>query len=345
MNDDAASKALDLIYGRWRSQILYSGAELGVFDRLSRSVSKQSDAVAAELRVDQALLYRLMRALASIGVLAEDGSRGFSNTEVGELFRSDRPDSLRYRVLVAEGPEHYAIWKHLPAMIRDGKQDGFLREFGKPVFEYAQAHSSYRQAFDLGMTGYSAVQSNLALEALQDYDFANVRTICDIGGGQGHLVCALLQAHPHLSGLVFDLAEVFNDCSQLWATKLGLESRCIYIGGNMFGQLPAADLYILKMILHDWNDQECIGILSRIRKDSSETSRVLVIEHIVPSPNESHLAKLFDIHMMCWGPGRERTETEYAQLFQAAGWKHTGSWYPMNRIMGVVEGRPSSVPL
>jgi Dimerisation domain len=130
---EAAEKVIDLIYGRWRSQILYAGVELGVFDHVATNCSRQADAVAAEIGADEKLLYRLMRALASLGLLVEDDSRGFASSETGELLRSDHPQSLRYRALSAEGPEHYAIWKHLPDMIKDGKQDGFVREFGAPA--------------------------------------------------------------------------------------------------------------------------------------------------------------------------------------------------------------------
>src|SRR6516165_10940715 len=131
---EAADEVIDLIYGRWRSQILYAGVELGVFDHLASNSSKQAQTLATELHVDSSLLYRLMRALASLGLLVENESRGFATSEAGELLRSDHPRSLRHRVLVAEGPEHYAIWKHLPDIIRDGKQDGFSREFGVRAF-------------------------------------------------------------------------------------------------------------------------------------------------------------------------------------------------------------------
>jgi hypothetical protein len=336
---EVTTEVFDLIYGRWRSQILYAGVELGVFDHLTSNCSKQVEAVATELHVDAPFLYRLLRALASLGLLVERDSRGFATSEAGELFRSDHPQSLRYRVLVAEGPEHYAIWKHLPDIIRDGKQNGFLREFGAPAFEYARTNTRYRRVFDRGMTGHSAAQSHLVLEALRDYDFSSVRTICDVGGGHGHLICALLNAHPHLSGFVLDLPEVFSDLSHLWASKLGVEDRCTYVGGDMLKKVPPADLYSLKMILHDWNDQECIEILSNLRSARSCNGRVFIIEQIVPGPNEPHFAKLFDIHMMCWGTGRERTEGEYVGLLGAAGWKYYRAWYPSNRAIGIIEGR------
>ncbi len=336
--DGAADRIVDLIFGRWRSQILYAGAALGVFDHLASAEAKDAETLAAEIGVHSGLLYRLLRALASLGLLVESNSRSFSTSKAGELLRSDHPQSLRYMALLEEGPEHYALWKHLPDMIRDGRQNAFVREFGAMAFEYARRDSGYGRIFNQAMTSYSAVQSGLILEALRDYDFSSIRTLCDVAGGHGHLVCALLKANPHLSGIVLDLPEVVNDSSQLWATKLGLGDCCEYVGGDMFKEIPTADAYMLKLILHDWNDQECVQILSNIRKAASSKGRVFIIEHIVPGPDAPHFAKLFDIHMMCWGTGRERTEGEYARLLEAARWKYVGSWYPSNRMMGVIEG-------
>ncbi len=327
-----------MIFGRWRSQILYAGAALGVFDHLATGEAKNAETLAAELGVNSGLLYRLLRALASLGLLAESSSRSFSISKAGELLRSDHPQSLRYIALLAEGPEHYALWKHLPDMIRDGRQNAFVREFGVMAFEYTRRNSGYRRIFNQAMTSYSVADSGLVLEALRDYDFSNIRTLCDVGGGHGHLICAVLKAHPHLSGVVLDLPEVVSDSSQLWATKLGLGDRCAYVGGDMFKQVPDADAYLLKRILHDWNDQECVQILSNIRRAASGKGGVFIIEHIVPGPDTPHFAKLFDIHMMCWGTGRERMEGEYARLLEAAGWKCVGSWYPSNRLIGVIEG-------
>jgi hypothetical protein len=175
------------------------------------------------------------------------------------------------------------------------------------------------------------------LEALRDYDFADIRTICDVGGGQGHLLCQLLKAHPHLAGIIFDLPAVLDHTNELLPAKLGLEHRCTYVTGDMFEAVPTADAYTLKMILHDWNDEECVRILSNIRGAALHNARVFIIEYVVPGPETPHIAKLFDLHMMCWGTGRERTEDEHAALLSAAGWRFVRSWYPSNRLMGVIE--------
>ncbi len=335
---DAVEQVMDLIFGRWRSQTLYAGAELGVFDHLDRTTAKGAVRLAEEMGVDAALLYRLLRAITATGLLTENNSREFMLTAQGELLRSDNPQSLRPMARLAEGPQHYALWKHLPAMVRDGRQNAFVREFGMMAFDYARANEDYGERFKQGMSGYSAVQSALAIEALQGCDMSAIRTFCDVAGGHGHLMCAILQAYPHMCGVVLDQPDVVCDRHELWAFRLGLDDRCRYIAGNMFREVPAADAYSLKMILHDWNDDECVAILSSVRRSASKQARVFIVEHIVPGPETAHLSKLFDIHMMCWGTGQERTEAEYQQLLKSAGWRAAGSHYPANRAIGIIQG-------
>lgn len=335
---NAADQVIDLIFGRWRSQTLSAGAELGIFDRLDSGIPKTSDRLASELGVDGTLLYRLLRAQAAIGLLTEDTSKGFVLTAAGDLLRTAHPQSLNPMARLEEGPQHYALWKHLPAMVRDGKQNAFVREFGRMAFDYALENPDYAERFKQAMTSYSAVQSSLVLEALRDHDFSRIHTFCDVAGGYGHLMCALLQAHPDMAGIVFDLPDVVEDVDQLWASKLGLQARCRHVGGDMFESVPSADAYSLKMILHDWNDGECIEILSNIRKAATGAARVFIVEHVVPEHDVPHFSKLFDIHMMCWGTGQERTEAQYKRLIEDAGWKASGCYYPANRLMGVIVG-------
>jgi hypothetical protein len=334
----ASEQVMDLIFGRWRSQTLSAGTELGVFDHLDKRRAKTAQTLAAELGADPSLLYRLLRAQAAIGLLEEDSSRRFLLTDEGELLRSDHPQSLKPMVRLEEGPQHYALWKHLPAMVRDGKQNAFIREFGCMAFDHAHESQDYAERFKQAMTSYSVVQSSLVLEALRAYDFSGIRTFCDVAGGYGHLMCALLLANPGLRGIVLDLPEVVEDVHELWATKLALQQRCQYMAGDMFEAVPKADAYSLKMILHDWNDAECIKILSNIRKAASAPAQVFVVEHVVPEHNVSHFSKLFDIHMMCWGTGQERTEAQYLALLERAGWTPAGSYYPANGQMGVITG-------
>ena len=330
-------KTLDIIFGRWRSQVLYVGVKLGVFDCATSNPKNASD-IAKELNLDNKLAYRLLRALGSLGLLKEGVNHDFSITGEGEFLRRDNPQTLRGIALLEEGHEHYALWKHLHNMIKDGKQNAFPREYGKKLFEFTDSNPPYRKVFDEAMSSYSSIQTTWISEALDRYDFSNVNCVCDVGGGQGHLLCSLLVKYPHLNGIVLELESAIKNKEFLWAGKMGLEDRCKYTAGNMFNDVPAADAYIMKMILHDWSDDECVKILSNIYNASPKRGTVLIAEHLVPRPDIPHFSKIFDIHMMCVATGSERTIDEYAQLLKSAGWKHANTSHSRSGLMGVVVG-------
>ena len=331
-------KTLDIIFGRWRSQILYAGVKLGIFDCVT-SVPKNATYIANELKLDYALTYRLLRALASLGLLRQELNHDFSITAQGELLRKDHPQTLRGIILLEESPEHYAIWKHLPDMIIDGKQDAFIREYGQKIFEYADRNPQYAKVFNQAMNSYSRIQTAFVSEALDGYDFSNIHHICDVGGGQGHLLCNLLQKYPHLKGSILELGSVTRNKDLLWASKMGLDERCTYVIGDMFNEVPPADAYIMKMILHDWSDDECVKILSNIHRSSPNEGKVFIVEHLIPVPEIPHFSKFFDIHMMCVASGRERTIEEYTILLERSGWKHANTFHPRSGLMGVIEGK------
>ena len=344
MSDHNQEKTADIIFGRWKSQILYTGVRLGVFDSIKSDVKSTSD-IADELGLDDKLVYRLLRALSSMDFLREEpDSSGFSITPQGELLRKDNPQTLRGVILLEEGPEHYAIWKHLPAMIKDGKQNAFVREFGCKLFEYRDRNSDYAEVFNQAMSSYSSAQTTWVLEALGSYDFSNIHHICDIGGGTGHLLGNLLVKYPHMKGTVLELESVISEKELLLAPKLRVSERCSYVSGDMFssGQVPSADAYIMKMILHDWSDEECINILSNIHRTSPEHARLFIAEHLIPGPDKPHFSKLFDVHMMCVASGKERTIDEYSTLLKQSGWKYVQTLHPHNRSgVEVIEGNKS----
>jgi hypothetical protein len=333
-----AERVIDLIFGRWRSQILAAGTELGIFDHLDADAPKDARELAVATGLDRDMLYRLLRAQTSLGLLSEDAAGGFVLTGMGDLLRSSHPGSLAAMARLEEGPQHYALWKHLPAMVKDGAQNAFMREFGRTAFQHAKLDPDYALRFDQAMTSYSAAQSVQVIEALRATDLSNAKVFCDVAGGHGYMTCAILDAYPHLRGIVFDLPDVMADIDSLWARKLGIEARCDHVGGDMFKEIPQADAYGLKMILHDWNDDECVTILRNIRHGAGGPARVFIMEHVVPAPDVPHFAKLFDIHMMCWGTGKERTEAEYAELLLRAGWRYMDSHYAPGSIMGVIQG-------
>jgi O-methyltransferase domain/Dimerisation domain len=220
---DASAKVIDLIFGRWRSQILYAGVKLGVFDALAHG-SESAVSVASALNVDAGLLYRLMRALGSLGLLHEDTSRTFSLTPMGELLCRDHPLTLRGITLLIEGPEHYAAWKHLPALISDGQQNAFVREFGQPQFDYAVQTPGYGAVFNEAMSSYSNIDTRLVLEALEPYDFSGISHLCDVGGGHGHSLCSLLTMYP-CSSCSPDGNGLWRNMLACWRKRVGGTGR------------------------------------------------------------------------------------------------------------------------
>ena len=197
MSNYPKSMLTELIFGRWKSQILYAGVKLGVFETLQQG-SRTAAQITGELGLDRVIGYRLLRALGSIGLLSEREGENFELSTQGRYLLKEHQESFRGMALLEEGPEHYALWKHLPDMVRDGKQNAFVREFGRMAFEHADQDANYGEVFNEAMSSYSAVQTQSAVEALQGFDWRSVQMVCDIGGGHGHLLCGFLREHPQL---------------------------------------------------------------------------------------------------------------------------------------------------
>lgn len=335
---DNIDHVIDLIFGRWRSQILYAGVELGVFEVVGE-YPKHTVEIADQLDIDREKAYRLLRALGSLGLLEETDDRQFSITSAGGLLQEEHPGSLRGIALLEEGPTHYALWKHLPDIVSEGGPHGFQREFGHDVFEHREADSGYAQVFNEAMTSYSRMESGMVAALLDGIDFDGFDYVCDVGGGHGHLLCSLIQDTTSVEGAVLELPNVVEDEAQHWHEPMGLTNRVHFVAGDFFEDVPTADAYLLKHILHDWNDDECVEILSTIREAAPKHASIFNCEFVVPDPDLSHLAKLFDIHMMVAATGRERTEAEYADLFESAGFEHVETHRSEEIPMAIVEGR------
>jgi hypothetical protein len=146
-----------------------------------------------------------------------------------------------------------------------------------------------------------------------------------------------------MRGSILELISLIKNKDLLWPSKMSVDDRCMYIEGDMFREVPSADAYIMKMILYDWNDDECVKILSNIKGScSSPDGKVFIVEHLITEPEKPHFSKLFDIHMMCWGTGRERTVNEYSMLLEQSGWEYIQTYYPQSGLIGVIEGAKAS---
>lgn len=340
--DRLVARATDLIGTDklWSGQLLYAAVQLGVIDRVGDDPIEAS-AVADGLDLHADNCYRFLRALSHFGVLEEDRDRRFTLTSLGELFRADHPNSVRHLLLVDRSPEWVLPMLHLEDIVREGGPTGFVREFGLEFFEYLEEHPSFSEVFNDHMTKRSQRETDLVLEALDEYDFSAVSDVCDVGGGHGYLVCRLLDTYPHLDGTVLERPTVIAEEDRLWAPKLGVADRCTYEVGDMFRAVPAADAYLMKFILHDWNDDDCFRILSTVREAAPPDGRLFVIEAVVPGPNEPHFAKRLDMTMLVHVGGRERTEAEYADLLERAGWSLETRWTPEEGPISVLEAAVS----
>lgn len=334
---DAHAHVTELIFGRWRSQTLYAGVEVGVFDVVGEH-PRHAIEIADMLDLDRDHGYRLLRALGSLGLLEESGDRRFSVTPAGELLQADHPKSLQGVARLEEGPTHYAIWKHLPDVVRDGDENGFHREFGHSVVDHMEADEEYAARFTESMTSLSRMESAWVRSIFADVDTSGFGHLCDVGGGHGHLLCTMLQDEPGVEGTVLERPAVVEGEEQHWHDRLGLSDRVEFVSGDFFEAVPAADAYLMKHILHGWTDEECVGILSTVRDAAPPDGRLFVCELVVPGPEQPHLGKLMDVHMMVSASGRERTEEEYADLFDRAGFEHVETHRTEDVPMAVVEG-------
>jgi hypothetical protein len=249
----------EIVFGRWKSQITHSAVELGLFEILSLDEPKTSLEVATEAKLDKFMVFRLMRAVAGLGLLThtQDESKSnleaeFSLTPAGALLREDHQQSMAGIVLLENGKHHYQAWRHLSDLVRDGKnsQDGFVREHGLPLFDFAQKDDAYGKIFNNAMKSFSHIQAQSVFDvALRNHDFSSTKTACDIGGGWGYLVSYFLRNNQHANGIVFDLPYTVENKEAHVAKELGVEDRIKYVGGDIFKRpLPAADTYFIKMV-------------------------------------------------------------------------------------------------
>jgi hypothetical protein len=306
-----------MVTGCWISQALYVAAKLGIADLLQEG--PQSCARLAEATQTHAeALYRVLRALASVGIFAEDEAGHFRLTPLADLLRTDAPGSLRAFAIMLGAPEHWRAWEGVLHSVRTG-QPAFDHVFGIPLFEYFPTHPEAARIFDDAMTSRSA-QENTAIVAA--YAFTAAHTVVDIGGGQGTLLASILEIHPHARGVLFDLPHVIAS-ARTRIERAGQAARWEYVAGDFFAAVPAGgDCYLLKKVIHDWDDERAQRILTNCRTAMAGTGRLLLIEPLIPPGNEASFNKLLDLLMLVWNAGgRERTEREHQGLLAAAGFR------------------------
>jgi O-methyltransferase domain/Dimerisation domain len=300
----------------WLSQAIYVAAKLGIADFL-RDGPQSCVALATSTGSDAPSLFRLMRALSSVGIFAHLGRGRFALSRMAEPLQTDVHGSLRAMVITI-GEIHYQACGSLLHSVQTGSP-AFNSVFGASLFDYLQQNVDAADTFNQGMAN---VSSMLAYAVLMAYDFAGISSIVDVGGGQGKLLEKILQFTPDITGTVFDTASTIERAKQ----GLGNDAcsrRCSYVIGDFFSSVPqGADAYLLCGVIHDWDDPRAIRILRTCRR-SARKGRVLIVDMVVPDTDAMHFSKLLDLNMLAMTGGRERTKAEFHALLDAAGYELT----------------------
>jgi hypothetical protein len=318
--------------GYWVSQSIYVAAKLGIADLLKDS-PKSCDELATATGTNAPSLYRVLRALASLGVFAETELNHFTLTPLAACLQSDVPNSFRAFVIML-GEEHYQAWGEFMHSVQTGGSS-FEHIYGMNLFEYYAQNPESAKIFDESMTNLSVIHS-AAITA--SYDFSSIQTLVDVAGGEGLLIASILKSNPTLKGVVFDQPHVIERAKRFLEVE-GLLERCQQAAGNFFESVPeGGDAYILKYIIHDWDDERAIAILKQCHKVMPDNGKLLVVEKVIPPGNQPSISKFFDLHMLAvTSGGRERTEAEYRALFEKAGFKLTRI-VPTQREVSIIEG-------
>ncbi len=315
-----ADLILQIGTGHMLAAALHAAAKLDIADKLAAG-PRSAASLADEAGVLEDRLYRVLRALSSVGVFEEQPHRRFANTPASDVLRTDAPGSLRRMAEFMSEPFHFRAYAELLYSLATGKP-GAEKVAGEPLFQYFPKHPEFAELFNDAMTSFSA---SLVPAVLDAYDFSGISTLVDIAGGHGMLLTSVLQRYPSMRGVLFDLEHVVAGSRQR-ITAAGLDARCAAIAGDFFASVPpGGDAYVLKHIIHDWDDDRATTILRNVRKalDGVRSGRVLLLEGIVQPGNGPDFAKLLDLEMMLFPGGRERTADEFAALFAGAGFAMT----------------------
>jgi O-methyltransferase domain/Dimerisation domain len=302
-----------LCFGFISARAVYAAAKLGIADQI-RDGAKKADELAQNMAVNSDALFRVMRLLAAIGVLEQSETGQFSLTQLGDTLRSDSPQSVRDYVILQHELTFPAFLNVLD-VVRTGKS-AHLKTFGKPVFELIQSDEEFAKMFYRGLASRAKIDVATIIDA---YDFSYSKKVADIGGGNGGLLSAILSHNVQLFGVLFDIAPAIEEAR---AGRGGPLPRCQFIAGDFFEHVPAcADTYLLKLVLHDWGNDDACRILKRCRDAMRSGDRLLVIEGLIGSPNKLTLTNFVDLTMMTAYSGRERTEGEFAALLEQSSLK------------------------
>jgi hypothetical protein len=330
-----ADQLFQLCLGYIASISLNVVARLSIADQLAQGPAKVED-LAQTVQVQSDALYRVMRALASVGVFRELDHRRFEQTPLSDLLRADHPQSLRPFVVFFPDPLHFRCYSNLMHSVKTGETTA-VPTVGRELFDYFRDHPEESAVFNAAMVNLTQAFIPAVLAA---YDFSQTRLLVDVGGGHGSVMGAILQKYSQMRGILFDIDHVVSGAAP-YLRSLGVADRCQSVAGNFFESVPAGDTYIMKNIIHDWDDKKSIRILKNIgaQLKTQSNGKVLLLEMVLSTGNEPHLGKWADLEMLALPGGRERTEGEYRDLFARAGLRLTRI-VPTQGPHSVIEAAP-----
>lgn len=308
----------NIAFGALMTQALYVAAKLGIADLLAGDEKSVAE-LAAATEMNENALYRVLRSLAGSGIFRETEPRSFVNTDYSEVLRSDAANSMRNGAIFMGEDWHWNVWGNLLESVKTGKPAWGFTHGGKEVFDYFGENPHQSEIFNNAMTDMSFGTAPPVVEA---YDFSGFQTFADIAGGHGFLLAQILKSAPKTKGILFDLPYVVAGADEMLARE-GVSERVEKVGGDFFAEVPSADGYIMKHIIHDWDDERCVKILQSIYSAMNDGGKLLIVESVVPEGNEPHYSKLLDLEMLVSPGGVERTGDEYRELLARAGFRLT----------------------
>ncbi len=318
------------ITGYWVTQLMGTAARLGLADRLEAG-PLPVDELAAKVGANPEALYRVMRACTAVGVFTEQPGRAFANSALSQTLRANVPGSMRDMAIAQSSAGHWRPWERLEDAVKTGQRTT-LPVLGREIFEWYGNHPEEAAAFSGAMHNLAAL---VASEVTKAIDFSSVGRVVDVGGANGTLVSAVLRAFPQPKGVLFELPHVVETAKKTLAA-VGLAERCEAVAGDFFQSVPKGEVMLLKQVLHDWSDEQCVTLLKNCAASLPVGGRALVVEMIVSEDGKPSPAHLMDINMLVMLPGRERTYSEYAKLLGAAGLK-AGRVLPTHSPFSILE--------
>ncbi len=327
-----AAQLMEVMFGMVPTLAIGVAAKFGIADLLQDG-AKTAEELAALAGVHSRSLYRLLRATASVGVFSEDAEGRFHMTPMAEPLRSDVPDSVRPFAIFYSDDWHVRAWAELGYSVQHGLPS-FERIHGKDFFSYLEETPDHAKIFNDAMTGNSAAA---CAAVLGGYDFSGIQKLVDVGGGHGLLLTSILEKYPAMQGVLYDAPSVIAGAtSQI--TKPAINGRVEAVGGDFFASVPTGgDAYIMKHIIHDWDDEHSLKILRNCHASMTENGKVLVVEMVIPEGNTPALGKFLDLEMLVFLHSFERTAAEYRALFAEAGFELTRI-VPTPSPYSVIEG-------